>query len=652
MILVQFGTPCPKPTAITRLRISWHKSLSDLKCRHTKGFQRRLVHQIGSFAIKSGLLQSVERPRFPSGNGAMGTQGSRLSNIQPMKVIAPGYTQHAPASLNTIYRVELKPRNGKNRYCSLYVAKNVRSIYAKYYDGSRAAKDRRCDKTLGVKLPEDITKAEEALAWVQLNHLEKWLRFEGECNRIEDGNYWPASAHADHSLRATAAYRSYPHGTAGYAWRWYGEQVDNPTILPDGNELNKVGSPTQHKVTLLDCGNVLAIQLRNGDTLGHIDAEDLSVDIVSEALQVWMEGGRSKKTFRKVMTHLSCVLGYALQKSAETGVRRGPLWGQEAGGGNSSPGLNKEAPSVINPFNTMRARIDAMDNAEKILNPDDGPCDPFTLEELKKILDAFRRDSDLRHFWPLVGILASTGCRPTEACALRWSHVTGLWEGNTIGKVGVSRALKPELTGAPVRFAMGVKKDKRNHSQADKRFRKTKTGSIKTPKLMTLVPGYENLFEMSIQALHPVGGDGSFAFMELKEWRNRLVFQGPRASEDDFRKPYYWDNFSGRQWARALKAAGVRYRRPYNLRHSYVTNMIQVGWERISDVARWIGDDEVTVRTHYSGVVDVPAADRRLAHADQGRPVTADLSKMTKEELMAHAQEINALVMSEIASRS
>ena len=89
-------------------------------------------------------------------------------------------------------------------------------------------------------------------------------------------------------------------------------------------------------------------------------------------------------------------------------------------------------------------------------------------------------------------------------------------EGNTIGKVGVSRALKPELTGAPVRFAMGVKKDKRNHSQADKRFRKTKTGSIKTPKLMTLVPGYENLFEMSIQALHPVGGDGSFAFMELK----------------------------------------------------------------------------------------------------------------------------------------
>ena len=132
--------------------------------------------------------------------------------------------------------------------------------------------------------------------------------------------------------------------------------------------------------------------------------------------------------------------------------------------------------------------------------------------------------------------------------------MTGLWEGNTIGKVGVSRALKPELTGAPVRFAMGVKKDKRNTLRPISGLGRQRRMSIKTPKLMTLVPGYENLFEMSIQALHPVGGDGSFAFMELKEWRNRLVFQGPRASEAvDYEMPYYWDNFSGRQWARALR---------------------------------------------------------------------------------------------------
>ena len=116
-------------------------------------------------------------------------------------------------------------------------------------------------KTLGIKLPEDITNAEK------LSH---------GCNSTTSKNGFVLKAYAtelrmviigllahtpDHSLKATAAYRSYPHGTAGYAWRWYGEQVDNPTILPDGNELNKVGSPTQHKVTFLDCGNVLAISL-------------------------------------------------------------------------------------------------------------------------------------------------------------------------------------------------------------------------------------------------------------------------------------------------------------------------------------------------------------------------------------------------------
>ena len=586
----------------------------------------------------------------------MGTQGARLFNIKAMPTIAPGYTQRAPATLNTIFRVDLKPRNGKNRYCTLYVAKGVRSIYAKYVDGSRPSKQRRCDKTLGVKLPDAIGTADEALAWLQQNHLEKWLRFEGEWNRIEEGNYWPASAHANHEQAIPALHRSYPHGTVGFAWRWYGEQVDNPTLLPDGSELAKVGSAEQHRVTALDCSHVLVLKLRNGEILGHINAEDLSIDLVNQALQVWMDSGRSRSTFRKVCTHLSCVLGYALQKTEETGVRRGARWGQENGGGRSSPGQNKEAPTVINPFNTMRMRLDALTRKERILNPDEGPCDPFTLTELKAILDVFRKDPDLHPYWPLVGIISSTGCRPTEACALRWSHVLGLWEGNRIGKPGVARAAEPKLTGAPVRFAMGVRKDQISHADADQRFRQTKTGSIKTPKLMTLVPGYEDLFETSIRALLPVGGDGNFSFMKRQEWRNRLVFQGPKAGDggdDDYRKPFYWKNFSQRQWKAALQRAGVRYRRPYNLRHTYVTNMIQVGWERISDVARWIGDEEKVVRAHYSGVVDMEAADERLLTADKGaRTAALDPAQMTPEQLMAQARTLMDLATEKIASTS
>ena len=138
-----------------------------------------------------------------------------------MKVIAPGYTQHAPATLNTIYKVELKQRNGKNRYCTLYIAKNTRSVYAKYYDGSRAAKDRRCDKTLGIKLPEDITNAEKALAWVQATTSKNGFvlkAYATELRMVIIG----LLAHTQDHVQATAAYRSYPYGTAGclaLVWR-------------------------------------------------------------------------------------------------------------------------------------------------------------------------------------------------------------------------------------------------------------------------------------------------------------------------------------------------------------------------------------------------------------------------------------------------
>ena len=85
------------------------------------------------------------------------------------------------------------------------------------------------------------------------------------------------SAHADHSLKATDGQQDLSVWNSRVCLRaGISSRHDNPTILPDGNELNKVGSPTQHKVTFLDGGNVLAIQLMNGDTLGHIDAEDLS----------------------------------------------------------------------------------------------------------------------------------------------------------------------------------------------------------------------------------------------------------------------------------------------------------------------------------------------------------------------------------------
>ena len=96
--------------------------------------------------------------------------------------------------------------------------------------------------------------------------------------------------------------------------------------------------------------------------------------------------------------------------------------------------------------------------------------------------------------------------------------------------------------------------------------------------------------------------------MSNKEWRKRLVFQGPGAG-DDYRLPYDWHNFR-RYFMRACAEAGVRYRRPYNLRHTYVSMMCRIGEYSQRQIAYWIGDTESTMRRHYSGVLNFPQMDK------------------------------------------
>ena len=83
------------------------------------------------------------------------------------------------------------------------------------------------------------------------------------------------------------------------------------------------------------------------------------------------------------------------------------------------------------------------------------------------------------------------------------------------------------------------------------------------------------------------------------------------------------------------------------MRHSYVTNMIEVGRERISDVASWIGDNEKVVKEHYKGVCDIEAAKERDLRADSMPQGAPDLSRMSADDL----KELVGLVMNEISSR-
>lgn len=153
------------------------------------------------------------------------------------------------------------------------------------------------------------------------------------------------------------------------------------------------------------------------------------------------------------------------------------------------------------------------------------PPDPFTAEERDRIIaEAHRRYpgqvANLIQFW------FWSGLRTSELFALQWSKV-----GLAAAEILIDEAL--------------VKGERKG----------TKTNQVRTLKLNSRA-----LDAIKAQKAHTflAGGD---------------VFQDPRYSagwvdERAFRRSF---------WTPILKALGIRYRRPYNCRHTYATTMLMAG---------------------------------------------------------------------------
>jgi integrase len=153
------------------------------------------------------------------------------------------------------------------------------------------------------------------------------------------------------------------------------------------------------------------------------------------------------------------------------------------------------------------------------------PPDPFTAEEAEEIISALKKkcpeDGDLAEF------RFFTGLRTGELIGLRWENVD-------------LRAKRMLVVGGRVRG-----EDRKS----------TKTGKTRVVDL------------------------NSRAMAVLKRQRARTqtagahVFLNPRTG-------VFYDNenqFAKQAWAPCLKALSMRYRRPYNTRHTYATMMLMAG---------------------------------------------------------------------------
>ncbi|MEG4579337.1 tyrosine-type recombinase/integrase [Microcoleus sp. MON1_C5] len=178
---------------------------------------------------------------------------------------------------------------------------------------------------------------------------------------------------------------------------------------------------------------------------------------------------------------------------------------------------------------------------------------PFTEQERDRIIKAFKETEEF--YAPLIEFLFLTGCRPSEAIALRWKHID---------------ADASQITFCEA-FVYGVSKG-------------TKTSKSRifpvNPKLRSL-----------LKAIERGTTDGDSLVFPSK---TGLIIDG--------------HNLGSRQWDSMLENLNIRQRPIYNCRHTFISHCLAKGIQ-VRQVATWVGNSPRTIWEHYAGLIateDVP----------------------------------------------
>jgi integrase len=176
----------------------------------------------------------------------------------------------------------------------------------------------------------------------------------------------------------------------------------------------------------------------------------------------------------------------------------------------------------------------------------------FESNEIKAILKEFRKDEVASYYANYVEMLALTGFRPEEAIALTWDDVISDESGKTFLKVNKA-------------FSKGQLKPTKTYDTRD------------FPCNDQLTAFLENL-------------------PRLPNGKN-LIFPSPTGLHLD------QSNFSGRQWRPTVKKLAKekkvkQYLPCYNLRHSFITRLIQEGID-VATAAKLAGNSPQVIFDHY-----------------------------------------------------
>ncbi|WP_287456823.1 site-specific integrase [Leptolyngbya sp. UWPOB_LEPTO1] len=174
---------------------------------------------------------------------------------------------------------------------------------------------------------------------------------------------------------------------------------------------------------------------------------------------------------------------------------------------------------------------------------------PFTLDEIKKILEAFQGS----HYENFVRFMLGVGCRIGEAVALDWSAIN-----EDCSEIFIKQAYNPRS-----RKIKGTKTGKTRHVPV-------------SPKIQALL-------------------------QELRQSSNsEIVFPSPKGGRIDRA------NFRKRHWQPILERLGIEYRSPYNARHTRWSHEIESGNLSIAEAAQYAGNSPRTMLDRYYGATKRP----------------------------------------------
>jgi integrase len=180
--------------------------------------------------------------------------------------------------------------------------------------------------------------------------------------------------------------------------------------------------------------------------------------------------------------------------------------------------------------------------------------DPFTKQEWDAILAGFQSKPHSARYVPLLIFLNITGCRPSEAIAVRWGDV---------------RQSKLRFQRDAVSTPRGIAPQDGLKTQSSRDF------------------PINRQLEALLQSIKPESPSPS-----------SLIFPAPRTGGY-----ISWGNFTTRHWRPILTAVGIRYREPYCIRDTFITNCLEAEISPVQ-IARWVGNSAEIIWRRYAGVIE------------------------------------------------